>query len=202
MIKAVIFDMGGVLIRTVDHTPRLSICDRYGISRKDLEGELFFSRSTEDAEKGLKTDQEHYLTAMANLGIPAEEEKTFTDLFWGGDRMDYDLLDKIADYRKTMKTGLLSNAMKGTRKSIEERFGSIAYAFDYVIFSAEIGMRKPNPEIYHHILELVDAKPEEAIFVDDLLDNVEGANRVGIHGVHFKNPDQAIAEVEALIAAG
>lgn len=199
MIKALIFDMGGVLIRTIDTGPRLSICEKYGITRDELEGELFFSQSTADAEKGLKTDEEHYRTAMKNLGIDESQEKDFTDRFWGGDRMDYELLDKIAQYRKKVKTGLLSNAMKGTRKSIQERFGSIEYAFDVVIFSAEIGMRKPGKEIYDYILDLLDAKPHEAIFVDDLYDNIIGAREAGLHTVHFKSTEQAITEVERLM---
>jgi putative hydrolase of the HAD superfamily len=72
-------------------------------------------------------------------------------------------------------------------------------AFHVAIFSCEVGLAKPDPEIYKHILRLCSTEPEEAIFVDDFIENIEAANLLGIHGVLFKNAKQAMADVTALL---
>jgi len=67
------------------------------------------------------------------------------------------------------------------------------------VFSCEIGLAKPDPTIYHYILKLCHVEPEESIFVDDFIDNIEAANRVGMHGILFKNASQAIQDVKTLL---
>ena len=70
--------------------------------------------------------------------------------------------------------------------------------FDAVVISGEVGMRKPEPEIYLHTLDLLGCAPEEAVFVDDLDKNVRGAAAVGIIGVHHQSYEETIIELEAL----
>ena len=72
--------------------------------------------------------------------------------------------------------------------------------FDVVVDSTEVGMRKPNPAIYHHALDLLDdVPPGQAVFLDDSPGNVEGARRAGLHAIHVETPDQALAELDALL---
>lgn len=72
--------------------------------------------------------------------------------------------------------------------------------FDVVIDSSEVGMRKPNPAIYHHALEALGGiAPHEAVFLDDTPGNVEGARRAGLHAILVETPDQAIADLTALL---
>jgi putative hydrolase of the HAD superfamily len=70
--------------------------------------------------------------------------------------------------------------------------------FDAVVISGEVGMRKPEPEIYLHTLDLLGCAPEEAVFVDDLDRNVRAAVEVGIVGVHHRSFAETILELEAL----
>lgn len=70
--------------------------------------------------------------------------------------------------------------------------------FDAVVISGEVGMRKPEPAIYLHTLDLLGCAPEEAVFVDDLGKNVRGAAAVGIIGVHHRSYTETILELEAL----
>lgn len=70
--------------------------------------------------------------------------------------------------------------------------------FDAVVISGEVGMRKPEPAIYLHTLDLLGCAPEEAVFVDDLGKNVRGAAAVGIIGVHHQSYAETILELEAL----
>jgi putative hydrolase of the HAD superfamily len=74
--------------------------------------------------------------------------------------------------------------------------------FDVVIDSSSVGMRKPNPAIFHHTLEqLGGTPPEEAVFLDDTPSNVEGARRAGLHAILVEHPDDALIELDAFLAA-
>jgi putative hydrolase of the HAD superfamily len=73
--------------------------------------------------------------------------------------------------------------------------------FDVVVDSSEVGMRKPNPAIFHHALELLGGvAPGAAVFLDDTPGNVEGARRAGLASILVEDPDAAIAELDALLA--
>jgi len=72
--------------------------------------------------------------------------------------------------------------------------------FDVVVDSSEVGMRKPNPAIFHHALELLDVDdPAQAVFLDDSPGNVVGARRAGLHAIHVETPDQALADLGRLL---
>jgi putative hydrolase of the HAD superfamily len=73
--------------------------------------------------------------------------------------------------------------------------------FDVVVDSSEVGMRKPNPAIYHHALELLGGvAPERAVFLDDAPGNVAGARAAGLHAILVEDPAAALAELDALLA--
>lgn len=72
--------------------------------------------------------------------------------------------------------------------------------FEAVVDSSEVGMRKPNPAIFHHTLGLLGGvAPEQAVFLDDSPGNVEGARRAGLHGILVEDPDDALAELDELL---
>ncbi len=199
MIKAVIFDMGGVLLRTFDPTPRETLAQRYGVTLRQLFDIIFTSESSQQAERGEKSDADHWTWALDQLGVSPEDRADFIRQWWAGDRMDYDLLEFINNLRPAVRTGLLSNAWLGTRANITKHWGSLEPYFDVVIFSAEAGMRKPTPEFFHWLLEKLGATPEESIFVDDYSENIKAAQALGLRTVKFCSADQARQEVLAML---
>jgi epoxide hydrolase-like predicted phosphatase len=72
--------------------------------------------------------------------------------------------------------------------------------FDVVVDSSEVGMRKPNPAIYTHTLELLGVAPERAVFLDDAPGNVAGAERAGLAAIHVTGAEQAVEALDALLA--
>jgi putative hydrolase of the HAD superfamily len=75
--------------------------------------------------------------------------------------------------------------------------------FDVVVDSSEVGMRKPNPAIYLHALELLGVDdPASAVFLDDAPGNVEGARRAGLWGILVDDSDDALVELDQLLRAG
>lgn len=197
MIKAVIFDLGGVLLRTMDPAPREALSQRYGLGLKQLFQIIFASESSQEAERGLKTDLAHWTWALDEIGVALDDRPEFIRQWWAGDRMDYKLLDFIGSLRPGRRTGLLSNAWLGTRDNITKYWGSLEPYFDEILYSAEIGLRKPDPKIFHHLLKRLDARPEEAIFVDDFSENIKAAQELGLHAIQFCSFEQAVEDVRA-----
>ena len=71
--------------------------------------------------------------------------------------------------------------------------------FDVRVFSAEEGVRKPDPEIYMRALSRLGVAPQEAIFVDDRLKNVQGARQLGMQAIQFTDSDRVCCQIRRLI---
>lgn len=197
-IRAVIFDLGGVLVRTTDPAPRARLAERLGLSPAELSRIIFDEESAYQATLGAITTQEHWEAVRRKLGLSPEEFPAVPAEFWGGDTLDQDLVDYLRALRPRYKTALLSNAWDDLRQVLEEHW-KITDAFDEVFISAEVGLLKPDPRIYRLALERLGVAPQEAVFVDDFPENVAGARAVGMHAIQFRDPGQARAEVEAVL---
>jgi putative hydrolase of the HAD superfamily len=94
-----------------------------------------------------------------------------------------------ADFRaRGGRTAFLSNSgpevmarLRGDRR--------IDHLFDAVVISCEVGLSKPDPQIYRHCLDRLGLEPPQVLFVDDRADNIEGAARIGLRTLHFEGPD-------------
>lgn len=199
-IKAVIWDMGGVILRTVGKMPREQLAKKYNISLDALYDLVFNSTTAENATLGLIDEQVHWQTIANTLGIPDGGMDEFRAKFWEGDLIDTTLIEFISSLNKVVKTALLSNAWSGARDYLCQRIDCIQI-FQYSIFSYEVGLKKPDKRIYEKILNLMKVEAAEAIFVDDFLENIECANEAGIHGVQFMTTEQAMADVLNLLEA-
>lgn len=73
----------------------------------------------------------------------------------------------------------------------------IAPLFEHCFLSYEMHLIKPNEEIYREVLRQADIRAEETIFIDDNLDNIKAARRVGLHVFHNETPDAWLAEIKA-----
>jgi epoxide hydrolase-like predicted phosphatase len=198
MIKAVLWDMGGVILRTEDSSYRKKWAEFLKMDEKLLPKLVFDNEKAQYATVGSITDNELWEWIYKQFGLSAEEGALFRKEFFAGDRMDWDLLKQIQNLRPQYKTGLLSNAWMDARQSLGTRFHGWE-VFDFVFFSAEIHLKKPDREIYQYVTEIIHLLPEETIFVDDQLENVEAANQFGIHGIRFHNSEQAMREVLHLL---
>lgn len=191
MITTIIFDLGGVLLRTEDRAPRTRLAERLGISFKELEGHVYGSR---EVMRGEISAESHMKAVMKKLGLPEENVKEFGDEFWGGDRMDTKLVDFIRDLRGDYTTVLLSNAWDDLRHMLVHVW-KIADIFDHIFISAEMGLAKPDPEIYQTVAAELSKDPAGLIFVDDFIENVEAAREEGWNAIHFRSREGALAEL-------
>lgn len=196
-IKAAFFDLGGVIVRTEFQAPRERLAERLGMEYEDLNKIVFDSDSGLKASIGEISSEDHWASVIKRLKRPASELTAIREEFFAGDIVDRTLVDFIRSLRGKYKTGLISNAWGDLRDFIiREKFDD---AFDKMIISAEVGAVKPEPKIFQIALQQFGIKPNEAVFVDDFLINIEGAEKVGMKGIHFKDPESALKQLKRLL---
>jgi epoxide hydrolase-like predicted phosphatase len=193
-IKAVIFDMGGVILRTMDQGPRQRLAERLGVRLYDLYNQVFSSESARLATLGKISAQKHWEQVGAHFNLSPQELPGFLREFWDGDRLDRALVAFIRSLRGGRRTALLSNAWDDLRGWIENDW-KIASAFDELVISAEVGLAKPDHRIYQLTLDRLGVAADQALFVDDFSENVDAARWIGMHAIQFRSSGQAIAEV-------
>jgi glucose-1-phosphatase len=197
-IKAIIFDMGGVILRTEDRGPRTELGARFGMTSHELEAFVFNSPSALEATVGKISDRQHWTNVWAELKVPEAEQAACENAFWAGDAVDQKLIGFLRTQRGKYISALLSNAWPSAREALTNHYRCMD-AFDVSVFSYEVGLAKPDPAIYRVILDRVGVKAEEAIFVDDVMENILAANALGIHGIQFRGTDDALAKIAELL---
>ncbi len=189
MIKGVIFDVGGVLLRTHDQSGRRKWESRLGLKPGELAYLVFDSQLGRQAQLGQASLGEVWTWVETHLGLNSEQLASLKRDFWSGDQLDQELCDYVRGLRPRYRTAMLSNNWAPDGRAMAQKLG-IADCFDVFVTSAEIGVMKPDPRIYQVALERLGMSPKEAVFVDDFIENVEAARRMGMGAVHFVDPDQ------------
>lgn len=188
MIRALIFDCFGVLYHgSLGHLRQLLPSDR----RQEL-NDLSMS-----SDYGYISRQEYFDKASEIMGMSSAELEAITT-------KQHIRNELLVDYLKSMKSdykiGLLSNVgsdvMDGLFSPLEQ-----AELFDAVVLSSDIGMTKPNPDIFALTALKLGVLPEECIMIDDLLVNVEGARQAGMKGVVYSTVEQAKRAIDEHVQA-
>jgi len=198
-IKAVIFDVGGVLRRSETEEGRHKWEARLGLAEGELADIVFGSPLAWAATLGQASDAAIWEDVSTRFSLDAEQLRQLKRDFWSGDQTDEELVRYLGGLRPRRKTALLSNAWPGARRVFSERMG-LADVVDEIIISAEEGVAKPDLAIYQIALRRLGVRPREAVFVDDVAANVEAARALGMHGVQFRTREQTIADVDRILA--
>lgn len=184
MIKAVIFDVGGVLIRTEDHSLRRKWETRLGLSPGESEEIVFNSKMGQEAQEGKISDEELWSWVAGYLQL-GSDSAAFRRDFWAGDVLDRSLLTYIRSLRPQYQTAIISNATDALRESLTKEH-QIAEDFDLIVGSAYEKVMKPNPKIFRVALNKLGRHPEECVFIDDFTHNIEAAKDLGMAVIHFQ----------------
>ncbi len=204
---ALIVDWGGVLTNGLDHM----LTNWTGQENIDLEVyyKVFNEWLGPELEKELRINPIHALE-KGEMSVPDfEVELAHALLTLGNIKVNSKgLLERMFQFfehapdmnglvhrarKKGIKTALLSNSWGNTypRHGWDDMF-------DEVVISGEVGMRKPDAEIYHHTLDLLKVKPEESVFVDDLAHNIKAAADLGMIGVLHVDYESTRQELEII----
>lgn len=182
-VRAVIFDVGGVILRTEDQGPREKWEKRFGLERRGLARAVFESEASARASIGEATVEEIWTSVGSRFHLSEAELAELRRDFWAGDRVDQELVAFLRSLHPRYKTALLTNAWPDARLGLQQR--NLTEIVDDVVISAEEGVVKPDPRIYRIAAERLGVRPEEAVFIDDVAENVEGARAVGMHVIQF-----------------
>jgi epoxide hydrolase-like predicted phosphatase len=199
MIKAVIFDVGGVLVRTHNHQYRRDWEKRLGLDEWESE-KIVFGMGDDmgtRAQSGAITDKDLWEWVGNHLQLSQEELKQFRSDFWAGDTLDEELVRYIRSLRPHYQTAIISNATDRLRRTLSNDY-PITDAFDLIVCSAEEQVMKPAPEIYWLTLDRLGRKPQEAVFIDDSEANVRSAKEVGMSTIHYQAGVDVVSELAAL----
>lgn len=189
MIKNILFDMGGVVFRQNTQ----EACRRFGAMGIDTDrymGEYGQKEFFLDLETG-KIDADEFCRQMARVTGKGHISYDEAEYCWLGfiENVPDENLRHLQELRKSYRLGLLSNTnpfiMGYTRSKRFSHDGRpITDFFDDFYCSYEMRVCKPSAEIYLNTLEKGGINPNETIFVDDSMKNIEAAQAVGIHGLH------------------
>ncbi len=209
-IEAVLFDYGGVFTASPFGAAE-GVADKLGLPRATLLDLVFgpYDRDTDhpwhQLERGeVSLDQAR--KAILEAGRAHDREVDIFVYFAAIASITQGMVEpmidcarniKIAGYRTAIVTNNVAEFAEHWRASLP-----LDELFDTIIDSSQVGMRKPNPKIFHHALECVgNIAPQNAVFLDDFAGNVAAAERVGMHGILVEpDPSGAIAKLESLLA--
>ena len=197
MIRTIIFDIGNVLAGFTWHAHYeklgfdTAMADRLGRA-------TVLSSDWKEYDRGCLTDEEIVALFVENDPEIAEEIRRAVDSI-AGMVVHYDYaIDWIKELKaKGYRVLVLSNFSKKALRECWNALDFLPYV-DGGILSFQDKLVKPMPEIYHLILDRYNLRAEECVFLDDTLENVEAAEKLGISGIHFKNQAQAREELKKL----
>jgi epoxide hydrolase-like predicted phosphatase len=206
-LKALVVDWGGVLTEPLDSAIR-AWADLDGVDFQHYvdvmrswlgphQGELARDNPVAALERG-EIEVPHFEEQLAArltevAGRPIEATGLLQRMFDQFEHAPAMAALVLRARRVGLRTGLLSNSWGNEypREGWDEMF-------DAIVISGEVGMRKPEPEIFGHVLDLLGVAAEETVFVDDLDHNVRAAEQLGLVAVHHTSYDTTAAQLERL----
>lgn len=199
--KAVIFDFGGVLMKTVDYSPRHRWDAQLGLPSGSVERVVHGSPSWIAAQSGEIATEAYWADVAVQLRLSPDDTARLAHDFYSGDQLDLSLIALIRRLRADgHPVALLSNDVRELADKLVHL--GIADLFDPLVISAQIGVMKPNARAYRVVLDRLNVPPEAAIFIDDRMDNIDGARAVGIASLHYAAGMDVAAALAALSAPG
>jgi putative hydrolase of the HAD superfamily len=204
-VRAVISDFGGVLTSPLfesfaawQRQSGLSF-ERLGQAMVDA-AERSGIHPLYELEKGTLTEAEFLRMLEAELD-PGASLSGMRDVYFEHLHPNPPMIELMRDLRgRGLRMALLTNNVREWEPQWRAKLPEIDEIFEVVVDSAFVGMRKPEPEIYELAVQRLGVEAGECAFVDDLQVNVDAARELGFHAVHFRETEQAIAELDALLA--
>jgi len=198
-IKAIVFDIGGVMEITPDLGLDAKWEEKLNLERGELNKKLgdvwrggsIGTISIEDVHRRIGE-----IMSWSNAHV-----NEFMDDIWREylGTLNVELVEYFRSLRPKYQTAIISNSFVGAREKEAEHY-QFDTLCDFITYSHEVGLRKPDPRIFQLACERLGLQPHEVIFVDDHKEVYASAQEMGMHCIEYKDNAQVIAEIEACIA--
>ena len=189
-IKAILIDIGGVLWHPKETPLSANWAARCGLSPNEFDDLVYNSEWGTQALLGNITGEKMWENIGDKLGLSTVERSQCEEEYWAG-IWDTEFLDYCHTLKSRCKLGILSDAESTAREKATPWINESL--FDVIVFSSDVGVCKPDPEIFQRALAQLGVEASETLFIDDRERNVQGAKALGIHAIHYKNRSQVIA---------
>lgn len=198
-IRALLFDLGGVLIeidfnRAFAHWQTLS-----PLSLETIRDRFSFDTAYEQHERGEISADTYFAHLARQLELQPDHQaiaRGWNAIFTG---QISETLALVRTARAHLPCYAFSNSNTVHHAAWSGQYPEVVQAFDRVFVSSDIGLRKPERRAFEHIAQAVGLPTESLLFFDDLADNVAGARAAGLQAVLVRSPADVRA---ALVATG
>jgi epoxide hydrolase-like predicted phosphatase len=197
-IRAVVFDIGGVLEITPDLGVHRLWEARLGLAGGEMDermGDVWTGGSL-----GMLTLEEVHRAIRDRLSLGEQQLAAYMTDLWREylGAANTELIEYARRLRPRYRTGILSNSFVGAREREQAAYG-FEDLVDEIVYSHEVGLAKPDPRIYALVCARLEVQAREMIFLDDADQAVAGAREAGMHAVRYRDNAQAIEEIEELL---
>lgn len=196
-IKFIYFDIGGVMNDWSDYFK--SAAKKHGITVEDINS--VWVELDDDITHGKKGAQDYWKRVVEKFNLKSADDFDFLESWISDYRPRVKIHQLAEELSKKYKIGLLSNLYNGMFSRLLE-LGIVAdINYSAIILSNEIGLRKPEKEIYEFATKKARVKPEEILLIDDRKDFVEGAKKFGWRTFWFdeKNVEKSVKKLRQLL---
>lgn len=200
-VRAVVFDMGGVL--TIDpFEGMIDYARELGVPPTRIVDAVRSSPRFKAVETGESTMRDF----LKWLCIDIEQEhgvrvdiRRLAECLASGQKVRPEMLELVSDLHASgLRLAVLTNNAREARSWWESGVFPLE-VFETVFDSSELGVRKPDPEIYHLVSVRLNLYREQVVFIDDTEENVNGALKAGMRGLLFRDPAQCRHELTAMV---
>lgn len=193
MIKAIIFDLGGVLFTNGTKKFKKYLIEKYSLRENDvtevMEGEI----GSKYREAKITRD-DFWKLVKEKLGLDADINQLETEWI-NGYELIHGTKEIIFELKKQYKVYYLSDNVRERIDKINTKYDFLRW-FEGGIFSHELGVRKPHLDIYKKALEIAEVGPHKAVFIDDKAICLPPAEALGMKTILFLNPHQLLDELK------
>jgi len=201
-VKAFFCDFGGVLYKTPDMRWLLHFQRFFGRKVEDTPLAMFISQTpsayTNAVMSGIISEDEVWENLIQELRIPPKLVNHMRSAAISQRRLNHPMIQYLNNLRPRFLTAILTNAASNFRATYCQSFDMENWV-DRVIISAEIGMAKPDPQIFHKATQLMGVSPEESVFIDDLPDNIKAARAAGMQSYQFTDVKKIIPILDQVL---
>ena len=196
MITWFIFDLGNTVIKLAYERVIANVCRESSVDRDELLEVFEQAGGYRDMERGAVSfiDFHQFLSDRAGYrGSARDLQAVWSNFFDGPMPGIEELLDRV---RRKYRVAFLSNSNEVHADVIPKQFPALFAKDDRFVFSHRFKVAKPDPEIFHRAMELLGTKPQNAAFVDDLLENVLAARSVGLTAYQYIDTGTLVKQLE------